>query len=101
MFTVFSSFVPSWLQVVSQNPSFPADAIYGLRAKPVGHVYFTWLKNHEGKFTAGHYDMLVPGKSADIKLPIQAPFYLDVSGTGCMQDTHSVFWAFEWFYLIS
>ena len=48
--------------MASQYPGYPKDAVYGLRSKPVGHLYFTWLKDDKGKTTAGHYELLVPKK---------------------------------------
>ena len=46
-------------QVKLQYPGIPADAIYGTRSTPTGHLYFSWLRDDEGKASAGHYELVI------------------------------------------
>lgn len=67
-------------QVAEQYPNKPRDAVYGNRDVPAGHLYFSWLKNGDGKGSAGHYEILArgnPGTNHDIALPEVAPHVLD------------------------
>jgi hypothetical protein len=66
-------------QVKLQYPGIPADAIYGTRSTPTGHLYFSWLRDDEGKASAGHYELLVEGSYRAMELPLEVAHILDHS----------------------
>ncbi len=77
-------------QVALKCPHLPSDAIYGPGNNPIGHMFFRWLKDPEGKVIAGHFDLLQPwgpGQGQTILLPKVAPLHFqEFANPSSLQD---------------